>query len=110
MAGELGNYSRTQAAPVTVRWLTGAIEGLKKLREYIAADHPEAAGAIARRIIDASSALESFPAIGPVGRVMGRRELLVGGTEDLIVYRAGSQAVDVLRIFRGAQKWPGRIE
>jgi toxin ParE1/3/4 len=44
--------------------------------------------------------------MGRIGRVPGTRELIVGGTPWIIVYRVRADAVEIIRVLHGAQKWP----
>lgn len=85
-------------------WTRAAIPDLTNAREYIAGENPEAAREIALRIVDASERIRQFPEIGRVGRVSGTRELVVAGTQYLIVYRLKKNAVHFVRVLHGRQK------
>lgn len=87
-------------------WLSLAVDDLQKLREYIARDNPETARDTALRIQKATSVLEKQPAMGRQGRVPGARELIVSGTPYIIPYPARGNAVEILRVFHAARKWP----
>jgi toxin ParE1/3/4 len=43
--------------------------------------------------------------MGRIGRVPLTRELIVGGTPWIVVYRVRS-AVEIIRVLHGAQAWP----
>jgi toxin ParE1/3/4 len=47
--------------------------------------------------------LETFPNLGRAGRIAGTREITMAPY--VIVYRV-AQAVEILRIYHGAQNWP----
>ena len=44
--------------------------------------------------------------MGRTGRVPLTRELIVGGTPWIIVYRARADVVEIIRLLHGAQSWP----
>jgi hypothetical protein len=44
--------------------------------------------------------------IGQLGRVSGTRELVIPGTQYLIIYHYDKSSVIILRILFGAQQWP----
>jgi len=47
--------------------------------------------------------------MGRLGRVKGTRELVVSGTPYVICYRVEPDAVVILRLLHGAQKWTGKL-
>ncbi len=53
--------------------------------------------------------LVSNPNRGRSGRIAGTRELPIGKTRLLAVYRVEQDVVRVLRILHGAQDWPARF-
>jgi len=87
-------------------WTRAAIRDLIHVRDYIARENPSAAGEIASHIIDATERIIQFPEVGRVGRVKGTRELVVPGTQYLIVYRLKKNRVHFLRVLHGRQEWP----
>lgn len=89
-------------------WTKAAIRDLTQIRRYIARENPDAAREIALRIVDASERIIQFPEVGRIGRVKGTRELIVPGTQYLIVYRIKKQAVHFARVLHGSQEWPKR--
>ena len=50
--------------------------------------------------------LATHPASGRIGRVPGTRELVITGTPYIVPYRVRGDAVEILRVFHGARKWP----
>jgi toxin ParE1/3/4 len=66
-------------------------------------------GAAARRIALAIhhsiDLLVEFPEYGRTGRKPGTRELVFSGLPYLAVYRIHGDAVEIVRIFHGAQDW-----
>jgi toxin ParE1/3/4 len=87
-------------------WTRSAIRDLASAREYIALVNPDTAREIALRIVDATERIIQFPEIGRTGRMKGTRELVVSGTQYLIVYRLKKTAIHFLRVLHGRQEWP----
>jgi toxin ParE1/3/4 len=87
-------------------WTKAAIRDLSQAREYIAHENTDAAREIALKIVDASERILQFPELGRIGRVNGTRELVVSGTQYLIIYRLKKNAVHFLRVLHGRRKWP----
>lgn len=79
---------------------------LEDIKERIAADNPAAASRMIERIRDAVSRLARFPASGRPGRVVGTRELVIPGTPYIVPYRVTGDAVQIITILHGAQRWP----
>ena len=92
-----------------VRWLRRALAILEAEANYLAEDAPAAARRMVQRIFRAVELLKKNPAIGRPGRVLGTRELVVGGTPYILPYRVRGEAVEILRFFHGARKWPKRF-
>ena len=80
-----------------VRWLRKALANL------------EAAAQVVQKISQAVELLRENPAMGRPGRVLGTRELVVVGTPYLVPYRVRGDAVEILRVFHAARKWPKRF-
>ncbi len=92
-----------------VRWLRTALANLDAEAEYIAEDNAAAAGRTVQRILRAVKVLGKNPAMGRAGRVAGTRELVVVGTPYILPYRARGEAVEILRVFHAARKWPEKL-
>lgn len=92
-----------------VEWLRKAVANLNAEAEYISQDSPTAAARTVAAIVDAVELLKSYPAMGRPGRVPGTRELVVPGTPYIVPYRVRGDAVELLRVFHGARKWPSRL-
>jgi addiction module RelE/StbE family toxin len=91
---------------VRVRWLRRALANLEAEADYIGEENPAAAARVVERIFRAVNLLRKNPAMGRPGRVPGTRELVVGGTPYLLPYRVRGDAVEILRVFQAARKWP----
>jgi len=94
---------------VRVRWLRVALANLDAEAEYIAEDNPAAARRVVQKILRAVDPLKKNPAMGRAGRVPGTRELVVAEAPYLIPYRVRGDAVEILRAFHAARKWPGKV-
>jgi toxin ParE1/3/4 len=91
--------------PVT---LTGpALADLTRIRDHIGQDSPAAANRVAVQIVAACDRLEYLPERGRPGLVPGTREL-VALWPYVIVYRVDPEAVQILRIWHGAQDRSGK--
>ncbi len=92
-----------------VEWLRAALDNLNAVAEYISRDNPAAAARTVAAIVNAVEQLKRFPASGRPGRVPGTRELVVSGTPYIVPYRVRGDAVELLRVFHAARKWPRRF-
>ncbi len=90
-------------------WGSAALADLRRIRAYVAEHHPGAAGRIADRIRRSSHRLIDRPRIGRPGRCAGTRELVITGTPYLIAYRITPDAIEILRVLHGRQRWPEEI-
>ena len=89
-----------------VRWLRVPLANLEAEADYIAEDNPAAADRLVQRLMRAVNLLGKNPAMGRPGRVSGTRELVVGDTSFIVPYRVRAYAVEILRVFHAARKWP----
>jgi toxin ParE1/3/4 len=86
--------------------LRTALHNLDHHANYIARNDPIAARNTVQRIQAAVDQLAQYPNLGRSGRVRLTRELIVGGTPWIIVYRIRADAVEIIRVLHGAQMWP----
>ena len=89
-----------------VRWSPEAADDLERIVRYIQRDTPEVARKVGAIIVDAVGALSTFPERGRRGRISGTRELVVSALPWIAVYRVRDEAVEIARIYHGAQNWP----
>jgi toxin ParE1/3/4 len=94
---------------VRVRWLRVALANLEAEADYIAEDNPAAADRAVQKILRTVDLLTKRPAMGRPSRVAGTRELVVSDTPYIIPYRVRANAVEILRVFHAARKWPNRF-
>jgi len=71
----------------TVRWTTPAADEFEASQTYYLEKNPEAARAMARRVMDATELLRDQPHLGRPGLHSGTHEWVVGDTPYILVYR-----------------------
>jgi plasmid stabilization system protein ParE len=76
------------------------------MRAFIARDKPSAARKQVTTILAAVAGLEHFPDSGRSGRKAGTRELVIGKTPYLAVYKRHKDKIEILRLLHGWQAWP----
>lgn len=90
-----------------IRWSLTAAEDLERICTWIERDNPDAARRVARVIYDGCAQLGNFPNLGRASRRMsGRRELAFPPLPYIAVYQVKEHAIEISRIFHGAQDWP----
>jgi toxin ParE1/3/4 len=90
-----------------IRWSLPAADDLERICERIERDNPDAALRVAKTNYNACSQLRSFPNMGRASsRMSGRRELTFAPLPYIVVYQVKENAVEISRIFHGAQDWP----
>jgi len=85
-------------------WSPLALARLREIRACIAQDNPEAAGRVATRLVAIVETLKVHPYLGRAGTEPGVRELVVGGTPYIVLYRVRAKRVRILTIHHGAQR------
>jgi toxin ParE1/3/4 len=90
--------------PVEVVWSALARTRLRAIRAYVAKDKPEAAERLAIRIVAMVETLRNHPHLGRVGAELGIRELAIGRTPYIVLYRVQGQRVVISTIWHGAQR------
>jgi toxin ParE1/3/4 len=73
---------------------------------YVAQDNPTAAVRLDEEIDRHTDMLSDYPLMGREGRVKGTRELVIGRTPFIAVYRVKQKRIEILRLLLGAQRWP----
>ena len=93
-----------------VRWLRRALQNLDDEATYIARDSPRAAAEFVIHLRDSAVMLASHPNMGRPGRIAGTRELVVTRFSYILPYRIRGNAVEILRVFHSARKWPTHMD
>ena len=86
-----------------VRWSPEAADDLERIVIRIRQDNPQAARRVADTIYQRCADLRQFPNRGRHGRVAGTRELVLAPLPFIVVYRVKTEAVEIVRIYHGAQ-------
>jgi toxin ParE1/3/4 len=74
---------------------------LEQIAAYISQDKPEAASDVILNIIQHTQQLAKFPNLGRPGRKEGTRELIIGGTPFIVVYRQTS-VIEIVSVFHSS--------
>jgi toxin ParE1/3/4 len=90
--------------PLEIVWSALARTRLREIRAYVARDKPEAAERLAMRIVALVEALRSHPHLGRIGAEPGIRELVIGNTPYIVLYRVQGRRVTISTIWHGAQR------
>jgi toxin ParE1/3/4 len=90
--------------PVDIVWSPLARTRLQEIRAYVARDKPEAAARLATRIVAVVESLREHPYLGRAGAEPGIRELVIGGTPYVVLYRVQGERVIISTIWHGAQR------
>lgn len=77
---------------------------LQEIRAYVAQDKLDAAARLATRIVAVVEALRNHPYLGRAGSEPGIRELVIGGTPYIVLYRVRGGRVIINTIWHGAQR------
>lgn len=92
-----------------VLWSRDALDELKEIAAFVAADNPQAARRVAAIIRRTGAKLGAF-ATGRKGRVGGTYEKPVARLPYIIAYALAplpdGEAVVILRVIHGARDWP----
>jgi len=90
---------------VKLVWTRPAQEDRKAIREYIAADNPNAALDLDELLSGKAARLVDHPGLGRLGRLQGTREL-VAHRNYILIYDIAGDLVRVLRVLHAARQWP----
>jgi toxin ParE1/3/4 len=89
-----------------VRWSPEAADDLERIIAHVRRDNPLAARRIADIIYQRCGDRRMFPNRGRQGRVEGTRELVLAPLPFIVVYRVKTDAVEIVRVYHGAQDRP----
>ncbi len=89
---------------VEIVWSVLERTRLREIRAYVAQDKPEAAERLAIRIVAMDETLRNHPHLGRIGAEPGIRELVIGRTPYIVLYRVQGQRVVISTIWHGAQR------
>jgi toxin ParE1/3/4 len=89
--------------PIEIIWSPLARSRLRQIRAYVARDKPEAAERLAMRIVAMVEVLRNHPRLGRAGAEPGIRELVIGNTPYVVLYRVQDQQVVISTIWHASQ-------
>lgn len=90
--------------PLEIVWSPLARARLQEIRTYIALDKPNAAERLAMRIVAVVGTLKTHPYLGRAGVETEIRELIIGGTPYIILYRVHKKKIVILTVWHASQK------
>jgi toxin ParE1/3/4 len=89
-----------------IRWTPTALNDFKTISLRVERQRNLAtANRVCRQIYDSIQSLRRHPHTGRPGSEEGTRELVITRSPYIAVYRPHSEAVEILRIWHGAQDW-----
>ena len=89
-----------------LRWTKEAADDLERIADYLWVHAPDRASELVRAVYDAPTTLLALPNRGRPGKKGGTRELVLSPLPYIVVYTVQADAILVVRILHGAQKWP----
>lgn len=92
-----------KSGPLEIAWSPLARARLQEIRAYAALDKPDAAERLATRIVAIVEALRNHPYLGRAGAEPGIRELVIGGTPYIVLYRVRGKRIIISTIWHAAQ-------
>lgn len=90
--------------PLEIVWSPLARARLQAIRAFVAKDKPDAAARLATRIVAVVEALRNHPYLGRAGAEPGIRELVIGGTPYIVLYRVRGNRITITTIWHAAQR------
>ncbi len=90
--------------PLEIVWSPLARARLQEIRVYVAKDKPDAAERLATRIVAVVEALRNHPHLGRAGADPGIRELVIGSTPYIVLYRVQGKRVTISTVWQGSQQ------
>lgn len=89
-----------------IRWTPSAAADLQRISDYLKEHHPNYRQPTIRKLYGTIRGLKDWPGRGRPGREEGTREILFPPLPYIAVYRVREGAIEVLRIYHGAQDRP----
>ncbi len=87
-----------------IEWDPRALQDLKEIRAFIAADKPGAAARVAEKIKIAIRRLSEFPHLGRQTREADIRILSIPGTPYGVYYHLILDRIEIMAVFHGARR------
>jgi toxin ParE1/3/4 len=87
-----------------IRWTPAAAADLQAISDYLKEHFPQHRQPTMRKLYDAARGLKQWPFRGRLGSEEGTREIVFSPLPYIISYRVTNQAIEILRIYHGAQR------
>ena len=94
---------------MALRWHRQALDDLRGIHDYIAAESPGAARRVISHLREQARLLPLYPEIGRSGRLPGTRELVVVRFPYILAYRALGEDVEILLVVHTSRLWPEQL-
>ena len=88
---------------IRIRWTPPAAADLEAIKRYLDMHYPQFSRPTVRKLYDGIRSLKAMPERGRIGLRPGTREIIFHPLPCIVVYRLHAQAVEILRIYHGAQ-------
>ena len=89
-----------------VKWTRRALREQDEAFEWIVAENPTAAAEVIDRLRAATRLLSEQPRLGHPGHISGTREFVVNRTPYVVIYRIGSDQIEILAVMHHARERP----
>jgi toxin ParE1/3/4 len=89
---------------IEIVWSPAALARWQEIRPFVALDKPKTAQRLATRIVAVVESLRQHPYLGRASADSSIRELVIGGTPYVVLYRVNAYRVTVLTVWHGAQR------
>ena len=89
-----------------IRWTPAAAADLQNISDYLKERYPHYRQPTMRKLYETIRSLKQWPRRGRPGSEEGTREILLPPLPYVAVYRVTEQAIEVLRVYHGAQDRP----
>ena len=86
-----------------IRWTPAAAADLRNISDYLKERYPHYRQPTMRKLYETIRSLKQWPRRGRPGSEEGTREILLPPLPYVAVYRVTEQAIEVLRVYHGAQ-------
>jgi addiction module RelE/StbE family toxin len=86
-----------------IRWTPAAAADLRNISDYLKERYPHYRQPTMRKLYETIRSLRQWPRRGRPGSEEGTREILLPPLPYVAVYRVTEQAIEVLRVYHGAQ-------
>jgi addiction module RelE/StbE family toxin len=86
-----------------IRWTPAAAADLQNISDYLKERYPHYRQPTMRKLYETIRSLKQWPRRGRPGSEEGTREILLPPLPYVAVYRVTEQAIEVLRVYHGAQ-------